>query len=389
MSARSSPLPACLRPTTADDPPSTVAGKPNLTTSLYHTPLGLFSLTWSLTRLGRTLQLRLSDPPAASPSSPSSFSDCDYGSTFYPAASPLASPSSQPPPPPPPLPSSSFAPSFSLDVKPFAFWNKRGSKSFGRARVFWDLSRAKFGSGPGPVSGYYVSVVVDGEAVLLVGDRPKEAHARTKARGPERSAQALVLRREHVIGRRAFATAARFGGRDREISIDCTTDADARLCFEVDGKRVLQVKRLKWKFRGCERVEVDGVPMQVSWDVYSWLFEGFRYGHAVFMFRFDKVGLEEEEDGGGEGAAGESGRNGNGLLWSGRFGMSGQEHEKMRKSMSRAAGMSYSSSTTSVSASSWSASSGGGNSVMEWATTEENEMGALGGFSLMVYAWKK
>ncbi|KAK3437160.1 hypothetical protein EUGRSUZ_C01671, partial [Eucalyptus grandis] len=200
---------------------------------------------------------------------------------------------------------------------------------------------------------------------------------------------ALILRREHVIGRRAFATAARFGGRDREISIDCTTDADARLCFEVDGKRVLQVKRLKWKFRGCERVEVDGVPMQVSWDVYSWLFEGFRYGHAVFMFRFDKVGLEEQEDGGGEGAAGESGRNGNGLLWSGRFGMSGQEHEKMRKSMSRAAGMSYSSSTTSVSASSWSASSGGGNSVMEWATTEENEMGALGGFSLMVYAWKK
>ncbi|KAF8029105.1 hypothetical protein BT93_E1699 [Corymbia citriodora subsp. variegata] len=382
MSAHSSPLRACLRPTTADDPPSAAAGKSNLTTSVYRTPLGLLSLTWSLTRLGRTLQLRLSDPRA------SSFSDCIDGSTPF-VASPLSSPPTRrtPPPPSPSL----YAPSFSLHVKPFAFWNKRGSKSFGRARIFWDLLRAKFGPGPGPISGYYVSVVVDGEAVLLVGDRAKEAHARTKARGPERRAQALVLRREHVIGRRAFATAARFGGKDREISIDCTTNADARLCFDVDGERVLQVKRLKWKFRGCERVEVDGVSIQVSWDVYNWLFEGFRCGHAVFMFRFDKLGLEEEEDGDHDGeGAGEGGRNGNGLLWSGRFGMSGHEHEKMRKSMSRTAGMSYSSSATSVSASSWSASSGGSNSVMEWAAmAEENEMGGLVGFSLMVYAWKK
>ncbi|XP_030534181.2 uncharacterized protein LOC115743510 isoform X2 [Rhodamnia argentea] len=361
MSAQPSPLLACLRPTTTDDPRSTAAGKPNLTTSLYHTPLGLFSLTWSLNRVARTLQLRLSDPHAA--------------------------PSSRRP--------SSLALSFDLHVKPFAFWNKRGSKNFSRAWVFWDLSRAKFGSGPGPVSGYYVSVVVDGEAVLLVGDRAKEAHARTKARRPERRAQALVLRRDHVIGHRTFATAARFGGRDRDISIDCTTNEDARLRFEVDGKRVLQVKGLKWKFRGCERVEVDGVPIQVSWDVYSWLFERFRNGHAVFMFRFDKLGLEEDVEEEEEGA-GESSRNGDGLLWpqqrSWSFRTSGQEHQKMRKSMSRAAGRSYpSSATTSVSASSWSASSGGSNSVMEWATAaeEENETGNPAGFSLMVYAWKE
>ncbi|KAI6681298.1 hypothetical protein NL676_035179 [Syzygium grande] len=307
MSALSFPLPGCLRRSTAaadddddDDPRSTAAGKTNLTTSLYRTPLGVFSLTWSRTRVGRTLQLRLSDPPASASDGGDRIPSCNSH-----AASPPSSPAAAQP--------SSAPLSFDLRVKPFAFWNKRGSKNLGGARVFWDLSRAKFGAaGPGPVSGYYVSVVVGGEAVLLVGDRAKDARARTKARGPDRRAQALVLRRDHVVGRRAFATAARFGGKDREISIDCTTNADARLCFEVDGKRVLQVKRLKWKFRGCERVEVDGVPIQVSWDVYNWLFEGFRYGHAVFMFRFDKLGLEEleqeEEPGGSRGGRAKRGR---------------------------------------------------------------------------------
>lgn len=35
------------------------------------------------------------------------------------------------------------------------------------------------------------------------------------------------------------------------------------------GSGVLQGKHLNWKFRGSKRVEVDGVSIQVSWDVYN------------------------------------------------------------------------------------------------------------------------
>ncbi|OMP07289.1 hypothetical protein COLO4_07472 [Corchorus olitorius] len=114
-----------------------------------------------------------------------------------------------------------------------------------------DLSRAKFGSGPEPDSGFSIAVVVDGELTLLVGDSTKEAYARTRAHKPVRS-QALVLRmvlsREHVFGSKVYNTKARFGGKSREIS-----------CFSIDNQRVLQIKRFKWKFRGNERIEFDGV----------------------------------------------------------------------------------------------------------------------------------
>ncbi|CAN0888159.1 hypothetical protein LINGRAHAP2_LOCUS15775 [Linum grandiflorum] len=104
----------------------------------------------------------------------------------------------------------------------------------------------------------------------------------------------MVLRREQVFGNRVYTTKARFGGANRQISIDCCVGSDARLSFAVDGKRVLQIKRLKWKFRGNERIEVGGVPIQISWDVYNWLFEdGGGDAHAVFMFRFEEP--EEEE----------------------------------------------------------------------------------------------
>ncbi|GAB4854659.1 hypothetical protein Ancab_023241, partial [Ancistrocladus abbreviatus] len=86
--------------------------------------------------------------------------------------------------------------------------------------------------------------------------------------------QALVIRREHVFGNRFYATKTNFGGKTREISIECKpNDDDPKLSIKFDQKRVLQIKHLKWKFRGNERIEVDGQPIQLSWDVYNWLFE--------------------------------------------------------------------------------------------------------------------
>ncbi|XVE97359.1 hypothetical protein REPUB_Repub03eG0012900 [Reevesia pubescens] len=376
----SSSFPSCIRPSvTADNnhiepattpPPPETSGKTNLATSLYHTNLGLFSLTWSSTFLGHSLHLHL------------------HPSSDYSSSSPLSLPTSL-----------SFSTlHFHLHIKPFIFWKKNGCKKLSSAtvpnvKVFWDLSRAKFRSGPEPDSGFYIAVVVDGEMTLLVGDSIKEAYARTRAQKPGRS-QVLVLRREHVFGNKVYNTKARFGGKSREISIDCRVNEDAKLCFSVDNKRVLQIKRLKWKFRGNERIEVDGVSIQVSWDVYNWLFDqDLNKGRAVFIFKFENeegseiLEVDHQQDGGEEVMGPFNEKNGV-VLWqqqsSYSFGMNGIEWKKMRNSLLRTA---RSSSSSSISMSS--ASSGGSSSVMEWASVEESESSAPTGFSLLVYAWKK
>ncbi|KAF8400551.1 hypothetical protein HHK36_013850 [Tetracentron sinense] len=341
-------LPSCFRPTATADIQSSPAtlpassSNPNLTTSLYHTDLGLFALTWYRNVIGRALHIDL-------------HFDDDL----------------------PSLSSSSY--SFRLQIKPFLFWRKHGSKKFNlnnttrKVEIYWDLTNAKFVPGPGPQSGFYVAVVVDGEMALLVGDSHNDAYTRTKARKPERT-QVLVLRREHVFGNKLYTTKATLGGKTRDISIDCSVGHEPKLCFSIDGKRVLQIKRLKWKFRGNERIQVDGVPIQVSWDVYNWLFEDVDDGHAVFMFRFEKMGVEEED---------EANENNGMVLWpqqSFGFGMNGFERKKVKKNLLKT----RSSSSSSMS----SASSGCSSSVMEWASREENELQCPSGFSLLVYAWK-
>uniref|UniRef100_A0A2P2KP34 Uncharacterized protein n=1 Tax=Rhizophora mucronata TaxID=61149 RepID=A0A2P2KP34_RHIMU len=46
----------------------------------------------------------------------------------------------------------------------------------------------------------------------------------------------------------------------------------------------MQVKRLRWKFRGNHTILVDGLAVEVFWDVHNWLF-GTCMGNAVFMFK--------------------------------------------------------------------------------------------------------
>ncbi|KAK6912529.1 Protein of unknown function DUF868, plant [Dillenia turbinata] len=346
MSTRSSPFPSCFRPTTASTSdhhsPPEISGKPNLTTCLYQTGHGLFSLSWCRNLIGYSFHLHL-------------YNDNDI--------------------------SDSSACSFSANIIPF--WKNQGSRKLDfikskEINVFWDLTKAKFLAVPEPVSGFFIAVVVDGEMCLLVGDSIKEAYAKTRAKFPGKN-QALVLRREHVLGNKHYTTKANFGGRTREISINCTTDKDSRLCFSIDGNRVLQIKRLRWKFRGNERIEFDGVPIQVSWDVYNWLFDDVDDGHAVFMFRFEKSGLDyEEEDEARELSQLMMGEN---SLWCG-FGMSGFERKKMKKSNLLKSARSASSSSLS------SASSNCSSSVLEWASMEERELNGPTEFSLLVYAWR-
>ncbi|XAR69423.1 hypothetical protein NMG60_11000993 [Bertholletia excelsa] len=362
----SSPLPSCFRPAqhhpTAPEPATATSTNPHLSTAVYQTELGLFSLAWSRTAVfGRSLDLQLFLHRPLSTTADDSL--------FPPSLSPSLS---------------SSVPSFHLHVRPFIFWNKHGSKKLTIAttatdrktvQVFWDLSRAKFGPRPEPESGYYIAVVVDGQLALLVGDSVNEAFAKTRVTKTRKS-QALILRREHVYGHRSYTTKASFEGRTRSITIDCRLgdDPNPRLCFSVDQKRVLRIKHLKWKFRGNERIEIDGVKIQVSWDVKNWFFEEDEDGYALFMFRFPKLGLENAED---ELTIKHLNDNGGNVF--------GYEEKKMKKKgLLRTARRSFSSSSSSLS----STSSGCG-SVMEWESVEENELKEHSGFSLLVYAWKK
>ncbi|XP_010546610.1 PREDICTED: uncharacterized protein LOC104818644 [Tarenaya hassleriana] len=178
-----------------------------------------------------------------------------------------------------------------VEIKPWLFTKRKGSKSLEayscKVDVFWDLSSAKFGSGPEPLAGFYVGVVVDKEMILLLGDMNKEAFKKTNAT-PSSSSALFVAKKEHVFGKRVFAAKAQFSGNGKthDLVIECDTSvSDPCLIVRVNGKPMMQVKRLKWKFRGNDTIIVDRMAVEVLWDVHSWLFGIPSTGNAVFMFR--------------------------------------------------------------------------------------------------------
>ncbi|KAG0461340.1 hypothetical protein HPP92_021637 [Vanilla planifolia] len=85
---------------------------------------------------------------------------------------------------------------------------------------------------------------------------------------------------------------------EMEISI-FSDPGGRRMKLGIDGESVLEVKPLKWKFRGSDGVGVTtGGRIQVSWDLHGWFFrrEGGgggdssvfceQKGEAVFVFQF-------------------------------------------------------------------------------------------------------
>ncbi|KAL5980527.1 hypothetical protein ACLOJK_028435 [Asimina triloba] len=334
------PIPSCLGG--GGGGAAQTSANSNLTTSFYHTTHGLAVLTWSRTLLTNALSIDIHIQESTA--------------------------------------------SFRLRLTPWLFWKKKGSEAshLSRATIefHWDLSRAKFHSGPEPHSGFFVAVTYNRQMLLLLGDSHHAAYSKTQSARLPKQPQ-LVMRREHVFGRRSYATRAVIAGQPREILIECGGRDESRLSISIGGKRVLQVKRLRWKFRGNEKIIYDGVPVQVSWDVYNWLFDYEGGGeddddhrHAVFIFRFENELGEEEE------CCGEKGL---GAWKVFGLGLEGLEREKMKMKRKKSLLKTISSSSLSSS----SLSSGSSSSVMEWASSEESEMQIAGGFSLLVYAWRR
>jgi hypothetical protein len=158
---------------------------------------------------------------------------------------------------------------------------KKGSGTFTAGScvvgVFWDYGAARYagGAGPEPASGFYVAVVADAEFVLLLGDLSRGYVDRLHGGIPV-AASRLARRRERFVGRGRWATKARFleSGDEHEIGVVLRdADADAEAWVTVDGLRVVQLRRLRWNFRGCHTIFLDGgAPVDMTWDLHGWLF---------------------------------------------------------------------------------------------------------------------
>ncbi|KAL9320361.1 hypothetical protein ACSQ67_012200 [Phaseolus vulgaris] len=147
----------------------------------------------------------------------------------------------------------------------------------------------------GTFGGFYVGAVVDGQMILLLGDLKKEAFKKTNA-SPLPHNGFLIAKKEHVFGKKLYGTKAVFcdNGQIHDIVIECDTAtvSDPSLVIRIDSKTVMQVKRLRWKFRGNHTILVDGLAVEVFWDVHNWLF-GTSLGNAVFMFRTSLSALDK------------------------------------------------------------------------------------------------
>ncbi|KAL9227487.1 hypothetical protein vseg_003170 [Gypsophila vaccaria] len=196
-----------------------------------------------------------------------------------------------------------------VEMKPWYFWRKHGSKHFvidndkKTMDVYWDLRSAKFvNTETEPSSGYYVAVLHKNEMVLLVGDLRNEAYKKTGST-PGLFHPTLVSKKEHVFGKRRFVfSKVKFHsqGKLHDILISCnntnninnnkglvkngSNGSDHEMEVRVDGQVVINVKHLQWKFRGNECILVNKLRVEVYWDVHDWLFSpGLR--NALFIFK--------------------------------------------------------------------------------------------------------
>ncbi|XP_073136371.1 uncharacterized protein [Henckelia pumila] len=184
---------------------------------------------------------------------------------------------------------------FKLNTNSRLFRKLRGNKSFEhqglRVEILWDLSAAQYQSGPEPVEGYYIIVMVDSEVVLALGDEATEKNC--AARDAKFS---LVSRQEHYSGNTLYSTKAQFceTGVWHDILIRCSGENEGLkypvLSVCIDKKMVIRVKRLQWNFRGNQTIFLDGLLVDLMWDVHGWFYNS-RPGCAVFMFR-TRSGME-------------------------------------------------------------------------------------------------
>ncbi|KAJ1440642.1 hypothetical protein SESBI_01708 [Sesbania bispinosa] len=183
---------------------------------------------------------------------------------------------------------------FRLNTNSRFFRKKKGSKLLesdeSKIEVLWDLSNAKYDVGPEPVDGFYVLILVDSEIGLILGDMAEETVAKKFKTNTPVAKVSLLSRREHCSGNTLYTTKAQFcdTGTWHDVLIRCSAENEGFkspvLSVCIDKKTVIRVKRLQWNFRGNQTIFVDGLLVDLLWDVHDWFFNPAS-GYAVFMFR--------------------------------------------------------------------------------------------------------
>jgi hypothetical protein len=228
-------------------------------------------------------------------------------------------------------------------------------------------------------------VTVDGELALAAGDLAPYS-------SPAASAGTLLSRRENPVTAGEYTTSVTVAGEEHEVSVGVE---EAAMWVAVDGERALQVRRLRWKFRGSERLDLPrcGSAVRVTWDLHGWLFRPD--AAAVFVLRFDADGAnpmveDMEEDAGMHTLKQSSFRfRGHQTTGGGESRGSSGDRGSWRRSPFRSG--SDSSPTVSVASTSAASSSAASvTTVAVWAATEETALqGGGDGFSLIIYLWKR
>ncbi|KAG2308419.1 hypothetical protein Bca52824_028167 [Brassica carinata] len=185
--------------------------------------------------------------------------------------------------------------SLKLNTSSRFFRKKKGNKSvdsdLGKIEVLWDLSSAKYDSntGPEPIQGFYVIVLVDARLALLLGDSSEET---LKKKGLAfdgfDSGKSLISRQEYFSGNTFYSTKAKFAesGDSHEIVIRCSAEKTEGLKQSSSTHHGYESEEASVEFQRNQTIFVDGLLVDLMWDVHDWFFcnpEGC--GKAVFMFR--------------------------------------------------------------------------------------------------------
>ena len=187
------------------------------------------------------------------------------------------------------------AANFRLNTNSRFFRKKKGSKLVeseeSKIEIFWDLSNAKYNTtGPEPADGFYILIIVDSEIGLVLGDMAEEAMTRKFKSCRNLAKSSLISRKENCSGNTLYSTKAQFceTGNWHDILIRCSGENEGfkspALSVCIDKKTTIRVKRLQWNFRGNQTIFVDGLLVDLFWDVHDWFFNPAS-GYAVFMFR--------------------------------------------------------------------------------------------------------
>ncbi|KAK8938811.1 hypothetical protein KSP39_PZI011433 [Platanthera zijinensis] len=208
----------------------------------------LIKLTWLRSNGGPSLSIVVNDFPELIPPWKSKLMTLKKGAHFFPASSPAVA-------------------------------------------LHWDFSAASYGPGPEPIGNFYVAVTVDAEAALLLGDQ-RSKFLEKFSKEIEVAEFSMVYREEKVVGSVLHSVIrAQFneGGKYHEITIRCRggggfAGEDSELSVSIDDKKVVNVAKLRWNFRGNQTVFIDGLPVDLMWDMHGWWFSGLPE-NAVFLFR--------------------------------------------------------------------------------------------------------